>query len=137
MSILNPHEELQRMKDEEFAKRYPNVPSYAKPKPKKVKSPANQLTNDVISHIILTGGWATRINSMGRVLNGKYIPGSTQKGVSDIMACINGKFIAIEIKIKDKLSEDQIKFSKQIEKSGGKYFVVHNIDEYFSILNKI
>lgn len=106
------------------------IPEHAIPKTKRSKSPANQLTADIIKWVSMKGGWATRVNSMGRMLNGKYIPGQTERGTPDIMGVINGKFFGVEIKIKDKQSEWQIEVQRKIELAGGHYFITHNFDEW-------
>lgn len=63
--------------------------------------------------------------------------GAFQKtGVPDIIACINGKFVAIEVKRSDggivsKLQKAQI---QKIKDSGGLVGVAHNIEEFWQIL---
>lgn len=130
-------DDLNKLNDQFKRDKYPNVPSYAIPKSKAVANTANELTNSIIKHIKLIGGWATRINSMGRVLNGKYIPGTTERGTPDIMGVIKGKFISVEIKIKDKQSSYQIEIEKKIKYAGGHYFVCHNFDEWMKYYNTI
>ena len=127
---MTPLQQLEQMKVDEFKRTHPNIPEYAMIKRKKSKSPSNELTANIIDDITSRGGWATRINTMGRVLNGKYIPGSTKLGTPDIIACIKGKFAGIEIKIKDKQSDVQKRVELDINKSGGYYFVCHNFDEW-------
>ena len=124
-------DEIQKMLNDHFIKNHPNVPEYARPNKKSKKSPANQLTSDIIKHIALVGGWATRINTMGRVVDGKYIPGSTKLGTPDIIACIKSRFIGIEIKIgKDKISAVQEDTHCSIQKALGILLVIHNLDEW-------
>ena len=137
--MITIKEQLQKMLDDQFVRQYPNVPDYARPKPKKGKSPANQLTSDIIKHITLIGGWATRVNTSGRVLNGKYITGTTKLGTPDIIACIpSGRFVGIEIKIgKDKQSDAQKLVESQIHKAQGNYFLVHNLDEWLRYYNDL
>ena len=132
-------EQLQKMLDDQFVRQHPSVPSYAKPKPKANKSKANQLTNDIIKHITLIGGWATRVNTAGRVLNGKYITGTTKLGTPDIIACIPiGRFVGIEIKIgKDKQSDAQKQVENDIHKAQGNYYLIHNLDEWFRYYNDL
>ena len=51
-----------------------------------------------------------------------------QRGAADIIACRDGKFLAIECKVPDrKLSEDQQKWRDEIEKAGGQYFFANDL----------
>lgn len=46
------------------------------------------------------------------------------EGVSDIVACIGGKFIGVEVKVEgDRHREGQKTFRDAIEKAGGKYIL--------------
>lgn len=57
-------------------------------------------------------------------------------GAPDITVCYNGKFIGLEIKNeKGKQSEAQKEAQKQIEATGGYYFVVRSLEELIKILN--
>lgn len=50
----------------------------------------------------------------------------TKKGIPDILACINGYFLAIEIKAQNgKPSELQIRNCKKIRSSGGQAFILY------------
>ena len=63
--------------------------------------------------------------------------GAFQKtGVPDIIACINGKFVAIEVKKSDGgiVSELQKAQIQKIKDSGGLVGVAHNIEEFWQIL---
>ncbi len=134
---LSPKEQLEAAMLDEFKRSHPNLPEYAYPKPKKSKSPANELTADIIKHIKLMHGWSTRVNTMGRVLDGKYIPGSTERGTPDIIGCIKGRFVSIEVKINDKQSPDQKEVERKIKAANGYYFVCHNLDEWFECYKTI
>ena len=61
---------------------------------------------------------------------GSYRTGA-KKGISDILACVNGKFVAIEVKIgKDHLSPEQEGFLKNIEHVGGIALVVKAFEDF-------
>ena len=63
--------------------------------------------------------------------------GAFQKtGVPDIIACINGKFVAIEVKRSDGgiVSELQKAQIQKIKDSGGLVGVAHNMEEFWQIL---
>lgn len=54
-----------------------------------------------------------------------------KKGVADILACVNGKFVAIELKMgKDRLSDEQIGFIKSIQYTGGIAMVVSSWEDF-------
>jgi hypothetical protein len=51
-------------------------------------------------------------------------------GVSDILACINGKFYGIEVKVnRDKQRPEQASFQAAIEKAGGVYVLAKFSDK--------
>lgn len=54
-------------------------------------------------------------------------------GVPDIIACINGHFVAVEVKAENgKPSELQLYHLEQIQKAGGHSFLLYPVDfEYF------
>lgn len=57
-------------------------------------------------------------------------PMSQPKGVSDILGCWNGRFIAIEVKTAGgRVSRDQEKFIEAVSRNGGLAFVARSIDE--------
>ena len=61
----------------------------------------------------------------------KYWGGSrfTKSGIPDLLACVNGKFVAIELKAPNgKPSELQLYTIEQIKKAGGKAFVLYPKD---------
>lgn len=73
-----------------------------------------------------------------RVMNNKH----NGKGSSDILACINGYFVAIEVKRthKSKVSAGQTDFINKIIKAGGVAFVACSIEDViksFKIYNLI
>lgn len=74
----------------------------------------------------------------------KYWAGSqfTKNGIPDILACVNGYFVGIEVKAQNgKPSELQLHTIKQIRKSGGFAFVLYpsgyeQFKEFINNLNK-
>ena len=72
--------------------------------------------NKVKKYIEDSGGWQVKFfaNSM------------TKKGIPDILACVNGYFVAIEVKAQNgKPSELQLYNIGQIRKAGGFAYVVY------------
>jgi Holliday junction resolvase len=63
---------------------------------------------------------------------------ANRNGVPDILACINGQFVAFEVKAeKGKTSSLQEYNIKQIKNSMGLAFVVHSVDEFLDIYNSL
>ena len=61
----------------------------------------------------------------------------TQRGVPDILCCINSQFVAFEIKKKDgKLSDLQRLNIDRIQNAGGKAYVVRSLKEVKDILDR-
>src|SRR3990167_5430819 len=95
-------------------------------------SRANELTNQIINHIYLQGGYAFRCSSTGIFdqKTGSYRT-AEKKGVSDVLACYKGTFIAIEVKIgKDRLSPEQTGFIANITHVGGKALVAKDFESF-------
>jgi hypothetical protein len=111
---------------------------------------ANGLTNCIMDFLKFNGHYANRINSQGQARKekielafGNYIEkvrfthGTTSKGTADIMAIINGKHVAIEVKIgRDKMSQAQEKEQQRILSSGGLYFVAKDFTLFFEWFTK-
>jgi hypothetical protein len=119
---------------------------------KYIDTTANGLTKCVIDWLIFNGHRADRISSAGRYIDeskivtdimghrkkigsGKYIKSQTSNGYADINATIFGFSVMIEVKMKDKMSEAQIKFAEAERKAGGQYWVSHNFDEFLTDYN--
>lgn len=140
---------LEQLADAEARRQHPNIdPRYLAPRKYKDNT-ANDLTKCVIDFIRLTGGQAERINSTGRYIDqsqvftdvigrtrsigtGQWIPSSGSKGTADISAVIGGRAVKIEIKMKDRQSEDQKRYQEQIERVGGVYLIVRSFDEFLT-----
>lgn len=109
---------------------------------------ANSLTKSIIRWLQLNGWQAERISTTGRYIDnskivtdvlgnrkkigsGKYIKGSGTNGSADISATIKGRSIKIEVKIgKDRQSDAQKEYQKNIEKAGGIYIISSDFDEF-------
>ncbi len=64
----------------------------------------------------------------------RSMPKYSRNGVPDIIVVKDGQFIGLEVKRpKGKQSEAQIEFQRDLEKAGGKYYVVTSIDDVKSI----
>ena len=151
---MKPLDILRELKLNDSIKEHPNVPRYAIALPKYDDKTANGLTHAVIEFLELSGHFAERINTMGRVIDNrktytdvigrtktigstKYIPTTGTKGSADISSeinvIINSQPIAIavkwEVKInKDRQSEDQKKYESKV----ANYFIIKSFDDFYS-----
>ena len=148
-------EELREMAQKEAKRKYPNVPERALVITKYKTTSANGLTKAIIDFLRLKGWQAERISNMGRVIDNrktytnvigqlktigsaKYIPSSGTNGTADISATIQGRSVKIEVKIgKDKQSLNQINYQRQIEASGGVYFIAKNFEQSYKWYQEI
>ena len=101
----------------------------------------NTLTNAVIKYLEINGHYVTRVQSQGQysAKRGGWIKSKVKRGIGDIIACINGKMVMIEIKTgKDRQSVYQKATEKEVKKSGGEYWVIkefgHLLEYYESLL---
>ena len=140
---MTPKQQLQELYQEQNRKKYPNFPDHLRPvKPIKTTT-ANGLTKAICDFLNLSGHFATRINNQGtwvkekaHVNGGYYRPSTQVKGIADINATINGRTVAIEVKIgKDRQSEAQRQYQDRIERSGGTYWIVKDFDQFYSLYN--
>ena len=95
-------------------------------------SEATALTNQVIDYIYRNGGYAWRASSTGVFDSsaGKW-RASAKKGVSDVLAVYAGHILAIEVKIgKDRLSEEQQGFLRNVENAGGLTYVAKDFNDF-------
>lgn len=67
-----------------------------------------------------------------------YGDGMSGKGKPDIIACINGKFVAFELKVgSNDMQDDQRIHKARIEKSGGWHFTPYTLDEFIEIVEAL
>jgi hypothetical protein len=151
---MKPLQQLKQLKLDEYRRQYPNVPEHALKQPKYSDKSANGLTKCVIDFLTLSGHFAERVNSMGRMIDGrktytdvigqkktigsmKYIPSTGHVGTADVHSEINveinGNKIPIavkwEVKIgKDRQSDDQKKYESKV----GNYFIVKSFDDFYN-----
>lgn len=116
----------------------PEVKIRKKGSPKKVPVPTEkQIENSILDYLCTIPGcraWknqTTGIYDPGlqrfRPLHGKH----SGKGSSDILACIGGRFVAIEVKrpIGSTIRAEQVEFIKDIIRCGGVAFFSTSIEE--------
>jgi Holliday junction resolvase len=67
-----------------------------------------------------------------------YGSGRTGKGTPDIIACINGRFVAFELKVgTNQMQPDQVIHKKRIERSGGQQFTPRTVTEFKKIVTDL
>jgi len=63
---------------------------------------------------------------------------ATKAGIPDLLTCINGRFIALEVKtLKGKASELQLNNIQRIREAGGLAFVVRSRDEVKHLITQV
>ena len=127
------------------------MPRYTIPAPSYTDKTANGLTRCIIDFIKLNGGQAERINVVARMVNGKHVKSTMTKGTADISATIPievvlpkdlsndsvvvskvGLSVKIEVKIgKDRQSEYQKIYEKDINNAGGIYYIAKDFDSFY------
>lgn len=67
-----------------------------------------------------------------------YGDGRSGKGKPDIIACIKGKFVAMELKVgANDMQADQVIHKRRIEKSGGLHYTPYTIDDVIKIVEDL
>ena len=73
---------------------------------------------------------------VGKIVGqGKYIPSGGRKGHADVSSSIYGLTVMWELKYSksDRQSPEQKKFQREIESSGGLYFLFNSIDHFYEL----
>jgi hypothetical protein len=123
--------ELERLAMDEAKILHPSCPALAKRSFRDDKS--NSLTQCIVKYVTLKGGFASRINNGGNYNTKlrRFIPGTSRKGLADVMATYQGKSLHIEIKTgKDRQSEAQRKIEAEVILSGGYYVLASNFTDF-------
>ncbi len=99
---------------------------------------ANGLTQAIVKFLLWHGHRATRISSSGRVIKGRYIPGTTRRGASDISSTIKGRSVMWEIKSgSDRPSPEQLREQELEIKAGGQYYFVKSFEQFLNIYDTL
>ena len=140
---------LETLAFEALRAKYPNTPLQYLPCERFNDKTANQLTKSIIAWLKLNGHFAQRVNTVGLPVDKRktftdvlgntrqigrieWRKSNTELGASDIVANINSKFVAIEIKMKDRQSEHQKNYQQKIEASGGTYILIRSFEEFYN-----
>ena len=67
-----------------------------------------------------------------------YGDGFSGKGKPDLITCINGRFVAFELKVGLNDMQDDQKIHKiRIERSGGLHFTPYSLEEFIQIIERL
>ena len=85
------------------------------------------ITRAIMDYLLLKGAWVFKVHGhLGQ-----------KKGVPDILACLQGRFIAIEVKRPGgKLSEYQEREIAAIERAGGRTIVARDVSDVMDLLEE-
>jgi Holliday junction resolvase-like predicted endonuclease len=101
---------------------------------------ANRITANILRVINMQPGCvAYRINNVGvwDAAKGVHRKGNTQKGLPDIIACLRGKFVAIEVKSgNDKQSDWQKIVEQEISGAKGEYWIIRSTENFLENFEK-
>jgi hypothetical protein len=125
--------ELERLATDAARLKHPTLPEHALAPRKFRDDSANDLTGCITTYISFKGGFASRVNNGGIFdsRSRKYRPGTSRKGLPDILATYKGQSLFIEVKIgRDKQSI----FQKEIQiiqvRAGGHYYIAKNFTDF-------
>ena len=142
-------EHLRALKLADTRAKYPSVPDIALPKIEYNERTSNGLSKCILDFVNLSGYLAERTGTEGRVIDNrktytdvigrqktigsvKRIKTSGLVGSSDLKLYINGKIVAIEIKIgRDRQSQAQKEYQERMEKAGGIYLIIKDFDSFY------
>lgn len=130
--------DLEVMADQDARMKHPDMPFLA---PRKFRDDsANSLTKCITTYLRLKGAFVSRINNTGiydKQLQ-RFRPGTSRKGLPDVVCTWRGKSIMIEVKHgRDRMSEHQERIKQEQERSGGLFFICHSFDEFKGYFDKI
>lgn len=67
----------------------------------------------------------------------KYGDGRSGLGAPDLIACVNGRFVAFELKVGNNVtSKAQEIHKKRIERNGGQHYTPYTLDEFIECVEK-
>lgn len=150
---MKPIEHLKALRLAKTKALFPSVPDYALPKFEYNPTSSNGLTKAILDFVNLYGYLAERTGTEGRVIDNrktytdvvgrtktigsiKRVATSGLRGSSDLKIYINGKIVAVEIKIgKDRQSEAQKEYQERMEKAGGVYLIIKDFDSFYNWFN--
>ncbi len=113
---------------------YPTVPPHAIPKSVFSDKSANELTRCIVRWFQINGHFSTRLQSVGTFRNDikMFVKSQQRKGLPDVLACVDGRLVAVEIKYgKDVLSTDQKEAIAELKAAGALVFVAVDFQSFY------
>ena len=108
---------------------------------------ANGLTKFILDWLAFYDCYGARINTGGIAIGAvgaggrekiKYACSQSTKGVADVIACIRGRLVMLEVKAgKDRPRADQLEQQQLVRKAGGYYEFIHNADEFVQVIKAV
>jgi len=99
---------------------------------------ANGLTQFICNFINWSGYRATRINTMGRMVGGRWIHSTTRKGSADISSTIKGRSVMWEVKVgRDRPRPEQLSEQAKERAAGGMYEFISTPEQFFAIFDTL
>ncbi len=98
---------------------------------------AHQISQCVILYLEHLGGCATEIDNRGyfNPVTNKFQQSRTKNGVPDILACLKGKYLGVEIKAgNDRMRPEQLVFRDEILRAGGYFFECRNFQSFYDFI---
>jgi hypothetical protein len=105
-----------------------------KPALKKPPETANRITANILKMINMQPNCsASRISNVGiwDEKNKTHRKSQTTKGVADVIACIRGRYVELEVKAgRDKPSVYQLQHQQEIQRAKGVYEFIYSTDQF-------
>jgi hypothetical protein len=125
--------QLEKLAFEDYKLKHSTMPEYAFVRSSFRDDTANSLTTCIVSYLRIQGAFASRVNNTGvydpRLK--KFRPGSSKKGLPDVLATYKGQSLFIEVKAgSDRMSEHQKKVEAEQQQAGGLYFIARNFTDF-------
>ena len=149
---MKPLDHLKQLMIDEHKRKHPNVPYYAPNVWMTAKPEAKQLKR-IVAFLNLSGQYGQIMSNRGKRIDNtkivkdvlgnykqigsvEYRPSEMRNGTADILATINGQTVWIELKRvykngKDRQSQAQIEFERDVTAGGAKYVIVKSFEEFY------
>jgi hypothetical protein len=122
-----------RVKPGDAAKSQQRGVPYPVPKDERRSVKEQTVQNEIIKFMRMQGWYVVKYDAVRLVGSGDSLAlGTMTKGVPDLIACINGSFVGIEVKAPRanvRQSPEQIDQGVRIEEAGGNYIVTHGVED--------
>lgn len=114
--------------------RHSSMPLHCLPKSVFSDKSANELTSCIVRWFHINGHFSTRLQSVGMFRDDikTFVKSQQRKGLPDVLACVNGRLVAIEVKYgKDYLSTDQKQTIADLKAAGALVYVATDFEGFY------